>query len=115
VRSTSVECGDPPVPGQAWQFHCASLKLNRRTGTEAWQGWRLPLSSEESQDQWAARTDGRNALRQRQPIQEQPGQPSPRKHPCMLVEPCQGHAKGTLIQGKQNKGAGIRHRSQWWC
>ncbi len=47
VRSTAVECGDPAVAGSV-AVHCPSLKLTRRTGSGAWEEWRLPLSAEES-------------------------------------------------------------------
>jgi hypothetical protein len=47
VRSTAVECGEPPVQASV-AVHCPSLKLTRRTGSGAWEDWRLPLSADES-------------------------------------------------------------------
>lgn len=47
ARTTSVECGDPPVKGNV-AVHCQSLKLTRSVGGGPWDGWRLPLSIEES-------------------------------------------------------------------
>lgn len=47
VRSTTVECGEPPVQASV-AVHCPSLKLTRRTGAGAWEEWRLPLSADES-------------------------------------------------------------------
>jgi hypothetical protein len=47
ARTTTVECGDPPVKGNV-AVHCPSLKLTRSVGGGPWDGWRLPLSIEES-------------------------------------------------------------------
>jgi len=47
VRTTAVECGEPPVAASI-AVHCPSLKLTRRTGAGPWEEWRLPLSVEES-------------------------------------------------------------------
>jgi hypothetical protein len=47
ARTTTVECGDPPVKGNV-AVHCTSLKLTRSVGGGPWDGWRLPLSIEES-------------------------------------------------------------------
>ena len=47
VRSTAVECGEPPVTGSV-AVHCPTLKLSRRSGSGAWEEWRLPLSVDES-------------------------------------------------------------------
>lgn len=47
VRSTAVECGEPPVTGSV-AVHCATLKLSRRSGAASWEEWRLPLSEDES-------------------------------------------------------------------
>jgi len=50
----------------------------------------------------AAGPDGRNALRNASPSQEQPGQPASPRTPLQWSS-SQGHAKGTLIQGKQKQ------------
>ncbi len=47
VRFTSSECGDPPVRGTVAVF-CETLQINRRSGEEAWEGWRLPFTAQES-------------------------------------------------------------------
>ena len=47
VRSTAVECGEPPALASV-AVHCPTLKLTRRTGSGAWEDWRLPLSADES-------------------------------------------------------------------
>jgi len=95
----------PPVLGSV-AVHCASLKLNRRTGTEAWQGWRLPLSIEESKTNGGEDRMAATLCRQR------PANPrSSRDNSLTQNTPCsgrasQGHAKGTLIQGKQKQRRG---------
>lgn len=47
VRSTAVECGDPPVKA-AVAVHCDTLRITRRAGDQAWEPWRLPLAQGES-------------------------------------------------------------------
>jgi hypothetical protein len=49
VRSTGVECGDPPAR-ESVAVHCDTLRITRRTGQEAWQPWRLPLAVGESKE-----------------------------------------------------------------
>jgi hypothetical protein len=47
VRSTSSECGNPPIRGTVAVF-CDTLQINRRVEEGPWEGWRLPYSVEES-------------------------------------------------------------------
>jgi hypothetical protein len=47
VRSTAVECGDPPLKGSV-AVHCDTLRVNRRSEEGAWESWRLPQSVAES-------------------------------------------------------------------
>lgn len=47
VRSTSSECGEPPIRGTVAVF-CDSLQINRRVEEGPWEGWRLPYSSAEA-------------------------------------------------------------------
>lgn len=47
VRTTSAECGEPPVT-ETVAVHCGTFKVSRRSGQEAWSPWRLPQSLEES-------------------------------------------------------------------
>lgn len=47
VRSTSSECGDPPIRGTV-AVYCDTLQINRRVEEGPWDGWRLPYTAEES-------------------------------------------------------------------
>jgi len=83
----ALECGDPPVHGQRKAVHCASLKLNRRTGTEPGRGGACRLSIEES-DQWPAK-DGngpQTLCANAQPSRGRPGQQPHPEHPLAVVE-----------------------------
>jgi len=92
VRSTSVECGDPPVLGSV-AVHCASLKLNRRTGTEAWQGWRLPLSIEESKTNGGEDRMAATLCANAQPIPGAAGTTASPRTPPAVVEPAKATPK----------------------
>jgi hypothetical protein len=50
VRTTSFECGSPPVTGSVGVY-CPSLKISRRVADGDWEPWRLPLSMQESSTQ----------------------------------------------------------------
>lgn len=47
TRTTSAECGNPPVADTV-AVHCGTLKINRRRGDGPWGSWRLPYSEQES-------------------------------------------------------------------
>jgi hypothetical protein len=47
VRSTSSECGEPPIRGTV-AVYCDTLQINRRVEEGPWEGWRLPYSATES-------------------------------------------------------------------
>lgn len=47
VRTTSAQCGEP-AKADTVAVHCATLKVSRRGGQEAWSKWRLPLAAAES-------------------------------------------------------------------
>lgn len=47
VRTTSAQCGEPPAADTV-AVHCATLKVSRRVGQEAWSKWRLPMAAAES-------------------------------------------------------------------
>lgn len=47
VRSTSSECGEPPIRGTV-AVYCDTLQINRRVAEGPWEGWRLPYSAAES-------------------------------------------------------------------
>ena len=47
VRSTSSECGEPPIRGTV-AVYCDTLQINRRVEGGAWEGWRLPYNATES-------------------------------------------------------------------
>lgn len=47
VRTTSSECGDPPIRGSV-AVYCDTLQINRRAGEGPWEGWRLPFTAEEA-------------------------------------------------------------------
>ena len=47
VRSTTSDCGDPPVRGTV-AVYCDTLQINRRVEEGPWEGWRLPYSDQES-------------------------------------------------------------------
>lgn len=43
VRTTVVECGNPPLMGSV-AVHCGTLRVTRRGDDGAWLPWRLPLA-----------------------------------------------------------------------
>jgi hypothetical protein len=76
VRTTSAECGEP-AKADTVAVHCATLKVSRRVGQEAWSPWRLPLSTEESSSSGGEDLMVAALCANAQPIPESKAQPKP--------------------------------------
>ena len=107
VRTTSMECGTPPVV-ESVAVHCATLKISQRAGDQPWSAWRLPLASSESssrggEDLMVAALCA-NAQLIAEPIKPPPATPS--KQPATVAKPAAKAKPATTAQ----PGSAVRPR-----